>query len=526
MPIFSEKNPPDALDIDVHIRALAAASSSLKTEVDKQCAALKRCRNTLQAVSKLPNELLVCIFKKIVDAPVDRRVQALRKLAGVSFHWWCVVRSTPTLWNTITCKEPGDVLAFKMSKELPLAITYPMAQHAFSKSLWGMVKQQRSRWHSLVIDGDCHPSISLSLHGPRLERLELRSFENSPITPHQLQQLPLSPSLKYLDIAYVSVDFMRIGGERLPSLTVLNLNGFLHTPRTFKTLLSLLGSSHCLEELRIRPEERFADPRKADRWAQSRREQFPTISLPMLRIIEIHLLYPHSLNALLRRIKADPDSVTLVILDIQQQPTPFGMAAEEQAALKETLGLLGNVSECSLAQCIRSISRRQPSVWVNAISSWEVSLTYGPAMHITGLLCAPPGPGFVRLNLGTKMVAMKALLLFGASILDYPGAPPVNLLVEPFSWDFDWSRSDKIPVLRSVSNIAKIFSTSGRVPRGLLDVLSQPQDEIQGESGWLWPQLSHIHTSVVPPLDHRGRPIHTLLQELWTRRNDAGIIVS
>lgn len=109
-----EKQEQDLLD---QLRSVRSATHAQKIRVEELIRQLPRA-----PISRLPNELLVQIFKlslgaALEDDPLrspDRQLPWMQGLAGVSRHWKDTILNSPSLWTTILVTPDSKAALVKM----------------------------------------------------------------------------------------------------------------------------------------------------------------------------------------------------------------------------------------------------------------------------------------------------------------------------------------------------------------------------------------------------------------------------
>ncbi|KIK20157.1 hypothetical protein PISMIDRAFT_71354, partial [Pisolithus microcarpus 441] len=109
-----EKQEQDLLD---QLRSVRSATHAQKIRVEELIRQLPRA-----PISRLPNELLVQIFKLSLGAALeddllrspDRQLPWMQGLAGVSRHWKDTILNSPSLWTTILVTPDSKAALVKM----------------------------------------------------------------------------------------------------------------------------------------------------------------------------------------------------------------------------------------------------------------------------------------------------------------------------------------------------------------------------------------------------------------------------
>lgn len=194
------------------LEALQALSNKIHTHV----ASIKKTRNSLLHISKLPAELLHHVLH---DALPHRgpHVKALEQMGSVC-HWWHqVIVSTPAIWSNIQHEPPGCISkALRMSAPTPISVTFNVREDG-------------------MMSTDC--LINLIHNAGRWRNVDLHLTWRSYKTLQQLAGYPAS----FLEVLSIKVDarqersghdsesraagMVSLFGGRADGLRVLRLDG-------------------------------------------------------------------------------------------------------------------------------------------------------------------------------------------------------------------------------------------------------------------------------------------------------------
>ncbi|KAI6138015.1 hypothetical protein EDD17DRAFT_1771105 [Pisolithus thermaeus] len=154
-------------------------------------------------ISRLPNELLLRIFKLLLGAATledgtrtsDLQLSWKQGLAGVSRHWRDVILNSPCLWTTIiitpVCKVASMKVHLQRSSQFTLDIEvcswdHPGREDAL-KDLFVVLVPHAHRWRSFAIRDNVRETYIYAV----LDELQQLSFPS--LTRVSLSNVPISP---------------------------------------------------------------------------------------------------------------------------------------------------------------------------------------------------------------------------------------------------------------------------------------------------------------------------------------------
>ncbi|KAG8706028.1 hypothetical protein FRC08_001311 [Ceratobasidium sp. 394] len=249
-----------------------------------------RNRSTIRVpINRLPPELLGHIFAIVVDHKGSTSKSApLANIRRVCARWDRVCVNSPQFWSHIDADftiVPDTSAAFDRirlwltrSRRTPIHLrfvgTSEIPQNAISE-LVSILQSRLTDLNSLAISGTCAPALFQALFDPH-STLE---------APVPLKSLTLTDTRVTHREHAISWPIPSL--SRLVELTLAELRDFASP--TFGQIVSLLSSCPTLHTLRLRSPHIRASPE----------QEYPVISLPCLRLLEIQVFGEyHSLHLL------------------------------------------------------------------------------------------------------------------------------------------------------------------------------------------------------------------------------------
>ncbi|KAG9046293.1 hypothetical protein FS837_004690, partial [Tulasnella sp. UAMH 9824] len=237
------------------------ALRSVQRQLERRVALVCQKRNTFASVNALPPELLVTIYKIVIDSEPVQVWFDLEMLMLVCHRWNHLLNHTPPLWTKIqkSAQIPDAVIirALEMSKDAPLEIDYGgisgrrarERQQAFLSIIFPHVH----RWRKAVlrIQGAAQalePMTSLS--APLLESLSLWASDDPAARDEPLDIFGgrPPPRLRELSLNRISVAW---SPKTLCNLKALELTSIDQLAPSLDQLLTILPASPSLESLSI-----------------------------------------------------------------------------------------------------------------------------------------------------------------------------------------------------------------------------------------------------------------------------------
>ncbi|KAG8931461.1 hypothetical protein FRC02_002690 [Tulasnella sp. 418] len=287
---------------------LAAFNHHVRHEI----ANIRRQRNSLASINRLPVEILQQIFllqasehhlSYLKTSDIHEDVFAITiRTVSVCSRWYHISVSTPRLWSYLDSRHSLDVVPILLdrSKQAPLHVSWlDQKSREHEMKFMALVGSHLHRWKSFDVASLCSASIDIidakGGSAPQLERFI--AHYNSQIYPIPRFVLDRAPNLRDLHIAHTKCP---IGAEVLSGLINLSISGHTgYKPLEMKQYETVLSALPKVETIFI----------KDARISQSFPSLF-TVHLPNLRAITLHNVDSPIVPALLLSIF--PGSLTHV----------------------------------------------------------------------------------------------------------------------------------------------------------------------------------------------------------------------
>lgn len=211
----------------------------------------RKIHNRRCSLDRLPNELLLPIFRDVVNEDSRDYYHHLHEIAQVCKRWSMVVKRSPQLWTYIHTGNPISLIrkAMVMSGQLPLHIDFSTVWCADDGSKpMAAVVPHIPRWRSIVtrVIGDCPVSLESS-PAPQLVSFKIHRPHrwNGPVQFFQGHV----PVLRQLSLD--SIPFRQWDTLSLPCLRSLKLNAIHEHGPSVTEILHILEFSPALEDLSL-----------------------------------------------------------------------------------------------------------------------------------------------------------------------------------------------------------------------------------------------------------------------------------
>ncbi|KIO32519.1 hypothetical protein M407DRAFT_18572 [Tulasnella calospora MUT 4182] len=242
--------------LDYHITAIEAAFAAFRTQSDLHVAHLKRHRNTLAPIHKLPTELLSCILLLSIDRR-SYNLSALQKLGRVCKAWHKIVGNTPDFWTRIDFNAPPHVLRLflQKSKNIGLAIECSMSSNdsvlpSKVEDFIEMTHKYSSRWTSFKYKGNATQRIMRNIESVGKEKLrELSVHFLWHYRQSWLFNLPKGAPLERISLTSASLDWTAACTSQLRNLKSLELKDLHMNPPKLQRMIQIMEASPMLESL-------------------------------------------------------------------------------------------------------------------------------------------------------------------------------------------------------------------------------------------------------------------------------------
>ncbi|KAG8892107.1 hypothetical protein FRB99_002958 [Tulasnella sp. 403] len=147
-------------ELDSHIKAMSNTFRIVKSHFQSHISQMKRHRNTLSLIHRLPIEILVEIFRHVTKDGfyTSRRYLRLGDLSRVCALWGRVIEQSPTLWTTIWTNDDTRLI----KKIISRSGNHPLSIYANQYEGWGVIES-------------CLQQLSPQLHRWKIAEFRLQS---------------------------------------------------------------------------------------------------------------------------------------------------------------------------------------------------------------------------------------------------------------------------------------------------------------------------------------------------------------
>ncbi|KAG9020500.1 hypothetical protein FS837_008161 [Tulasnella sp. UAMH 9824] len=114
-----ENLEPDVNNLDRLAWCYQVASEALQLAAQKRVIRLRRQRNALLPINRLPPELLAAILLESIRNRRPR-ILALQELGQVTWRWWQIIKTNPQFWTHICPPLESVELQIRKAGILPL----------------------------------------------------------------------------------------------------------------------------------------------------------------------------------------------------------------------------------------------------------------------------------------------------------------------------------------------------------------------------------------------------------------------
>ncbi|KAG8851019.1 hypothetical protein FRB96_009501 [Tulasnella sp. 330] len=227
--------------------------------VNQHLANRRRDFNSLQPVSRLPEEILVYVIGIAMERHATKRyIRDLHRLTCVSFRWSAIITDAPTLWGVVLAGfSRGDqAMALKKSNETPLEVGCHAAELIGNNvDFIHRVTSHQHRWHSAFLSVDRSDRLEplCRSSAPILRTLTIRVNPQSSSSARQTAPMNLfggmTPRLRYLKLERFWIPW---DSRLLSGLETLHLINTKRDGPSFTQLADSLQSCPNLITLRIK----------------------------------------------------------------------------------------------------------------------------------------------------------------------------------------------------------------------------------------------------------------------------------
>ncbi|KAG9006197.1 hypothetical protein FRB90_010018 [Tulasnella sp. 427] len=301
-----------SLEDQGQLEARVAAVQSLQDIVGRHLSdysvRLHRRQNSVLPIYRLPVELLIDIFLRVIDL-IDWDMEQNRTLASVCKHWYDVIVQSPQFWHRINVSHDLDVIKRIMRRngDGPFSIQFDKDSIAETKheEVLDLLAPHSLRWQSIMFQGRLTDSIFKLMSSPTPNLTELFVYQWSG-EPQRKFELPEGKSLRRLDVGLVGVPW---SSSRLSNLRSIQIRNITKELPSLADLSTILSSSPDLTWLRL------SDWTETDTPPNETYDTIPRhpIRLPKLETLVLQSIQPRYVNHLLSYLHSS--SCTCLILD-------------------------------------------------------------------------------------------------------------------------------------------------------------------------------------------------------------------
>ncbi|KDQ19468.1 hypothetical protein BOTBODRAFT_28043 [Botryobasidium botryosum FD-172 SS1] len=252
-------------NLDEEIKAAELAFRAYEAHSSREIEALRRRRNQLAPVLRLPNETLssTLLFAVRGFEKYTAGIQCLFTIASVCRAWRDVALGCPSLWARLErVPLPLFSLLLARSKQAPLDIIFdqkfalPLEENELSEYI-ALISQHAHQWRTLIFRYPVFDEIMLSLlsSAPHLEVLVLdggppfyaQAIDSSTLFPHSF--VDHTPSLRELTLRAIFIPFTH---PIYSNLVKMELDHIEYVkPGSLREFFQALEASPLLEELAL-----------------------------------------------------------------------------------------------------------------------------------------------------------------------------------------------------------------------------------------------------------------------------------
>ncbi|KIO18973.1 hypothetical protein M407DRAFT_153413 [Tulasnella calospora MUT 4182] len=302
-----------SVDDQSQLEARAAAVENLQKVVGRQLSEysvkLNRRRNSLLPIYRLPVELLIDIFLRVIDL-IDWDMEQNRNIASVCKAWYDIIIQSPQFWHRINVSHDIDTIKRIMRRNAdgPFSIQFDKDSigEAKHEEVLTLLAPQSHRWQSIMFQGRLTDTIFKLISSPAPELTELFVYQWSGESQRKFE-LPEGKLIRRMDVGLVSLPWSSPRLSTLRSIQIRNLNKDLPTLSELSTILS---SSPQLTWLRLSEWTETASPQ------DDTAPQYP-IRLPNLETLVLQSIQPRYVNHLLSHVH----STSCTCLQIDDAPS-------------------------------------------------------------------------------------------------------------------------------------------------------------------------------------------------------------
>jgi hypothetical protein len=213
---------------------MEARTGDVDSDADLELVEMKRQRNALTAICRLPSEILIAVFERVQREDECKWTRVML----VCHHFYHIAVSAPMLWTWIDCvRRPQAAIDICARRSAP-ALLHIITDTADHTDLWTRSESA----HLLNMDA----MDLLDVSAPHLKTLTIDSRSDTMILITPLSLLLVSISLVHLKLTGTSI--ILEGAPFMPTLRRLDLQN-ITTDYSFKDLASFLTQTPEVETL-------------------------------------------------------------------------------------------------------------------------------------------------------------------------------------------------------------------------------------------------------------------------------------
>ncbi|KAG9046313.1 hypothetical protein FS837_004627 [Tulasnella sp. UAMH 9824] len=172
---------PGANHLDRLAWRYQVAGEALQLVAQTRAALLRRQRNDLLPINRLPSELLSRVLLKSFDNNQRPRLWALQELAQVTWRWWQIIKSDPQFWTYICPPLESVELHIRKAGVLPLDLDWGVSMGSTDQEeLKCLLQAHAERWASIEFEA-YREGVALQVlctkRFPRLKYLKVRQTD-------------------------------------------------------------------------------------------------------------------------------------------------------------------------------------------------------------------------------------------------------------------------------------------------------------------------------------------------------------
>ena len=289
--------------------------------------------NMFSPINRIPDELLVMIFKDIQGPPVTRTLPSLYMhtksydetrsvvvLSHVCHHWRQTVLQTPTFWARIDGQPLDRLYTFmERARDVPMTLFLYWSVGNKLATILGATSAKRLRRIDIALDYMTEVTIAplITWAAPDLECLVLLTHRNAPTSARaSLASVQLlagrTHALKALALQYIA---SWLPSNTFPSLTHLHLHFALSTNAQTPEILAVLSNAPALEFIHIGELFHRQDTKPVD-------QNLPVVLSRLRYLALVHFAYTRAMS-LLEHLSF-PDNCFVCLDDLSITPAKEG----------------------------------------------------------------------------------------------------------------------------------------------------------------------------------------------------------